>query len=402
MTSASAEDRVAFRDSARQFLADKVTGADIRRWMATDIGYDRDVWGQVAGELGWPAVPIPEDYGGLDLGLRETALLMEEMGAACFCSPFFATIALGATALVLGGTHEQKDEYLPRIASGELTAALALTEKSGRIDADGIAAEYKADGDSYVLNGAKRFVIDGASADLLFVAARKAGSSGEMGVSLFAVPGNAAGVSRMSVPTLDQTRWQSDIKLTDVRVPKAALLGEDGNGWPLISQVLDRGITALAAEQAGGARRCLKLTVDYIQERVQFGRAIGSFQAIKHRCADMMVQVESALAAANNAADAADAGDPQFPLYAAMAKAYCSDAFFACAGRRSSCMAASVSLGNTSRICSSSAHAPRRPCLAPPTIIASVSPWGLAYEHHRIARRHRVPRRGPRMADDAA
>jgi alkylation response protein AidB-like acyl-CoA dehydrogenase len=332
MTSASAEDRAAFRDSARQFLADNATGADVRRWMATDLGYDAEIWGRVAGELGWPAVPVPEDYGGLGLGLRETALLMEEMGAACFCSPFFATVALGASALVLGGSHEQKEEYLPGIAGGELTVTLALTEKSGRIDAEGIAAEYKTDGDFYVLNGAKRFVVDGASAGLLLIAARKPGSVGEAGVSLFAVPGDAKGVARIAAPTLDQTRRQGDVTLADVRVPKATLLGEEGNGWALISQVLDRGITALAAEQAGGARRVLQLTVDYIQERVQFGRAIGSFQAIKHRCADMMVKVESALAAANNAADAADAGDPAFPMYAAMAKAYCSDAFFFCAG----------------------------------------------------------------------
>jgi alkylation response protein AidB-like acyl-CoA dehydrogenase len=330
--SASAEDRALFRDSARQFLADNATGADVRRWMATDLGYDREVWGRVAGELGWPALPVPEDYGGLGLGLRETALLMEEMGAACFCSPFLSTVVLAGSAIALGGSDDQKDAYLPAIAGGELTATLALTEKSGRIAADDIAAQYTADGNSYVLNGAKRFVIDGASADLLLVAARKAGSSGEAGVGLFAVPGDADGVARAALPTLDQTRRQADIDLADVRVPKSALLGEEGNAWPLISQVLDRGITALAAEQAGGARRCLQLTVDYIQERVQFGRPIGSFQAIKHRCADMMVKVESALAAANNAADAADAGDPLFPMYAAMAKAYCSEAFFACAG----------------------------------------------------------------------
>ncbi|HTJ64731.1 MAG TPA: acyl-CoA dehydrogenase family protein [Alphaproteobacteria bacterium] len=330
--SASAEDRALFRDSARQFLTDNATGADVRRWMATDLGYDQEVWGRVAGELGWPALPVPEDYGGLGLGLRETALLMEEMGAACFCSPFLATVVLAGSAIALGGTEEQKGEYLPAIAGGELTATLALTEKSGRIDADGIAATYAADGDFYVLNGAKRFVIDGASAGLLLVAARKLGTNGEAGVSLFALPGDAEGLARAALPTLDQTRRQADVTLADVRVPKSALLGEEGNAWALISQVADRGITALAAEQAGGARRCLQLTVDYIQERVQFGRAIGSFQAIKHRCADMMVKVESALAAANAAADAADAGDPLFPMYAAMAKAYCSEAFFACAG----------------------------------------------------------------------
>jgi alkylation response protein AidB-like acyl-CoA dehydrogenase len=332
MSAASAEDRALIRESARGFLADNATTADVRRWMATDLGYDRDVWQRVAGELGWPAVPLAEDHGGLGLGLGETALLMEEMGAALFCSPFFATVCLAGSAIALGGSEAQKGEWLPAIAGGELTATLALAEHSGGIDAVSIQAEYSADGDGFVLNGAKRFVIDGHSADLLIVAARAAGSSGESGVSLFAISGDADGVARQVLPTLDQTRRQADVQLADVRVSGAALIGDVGNGWPILSQALDRGITALAAEQAGGMRRVLQITVDYLQERVQFGRQIGSFQAIKHRCADMMVKVESALAAANCAAEAADAGDADFPMLAAMAKAYCSDAYFACAG----------------------------------------------------------------------
>ena len=332
MSVASAEDRALFRDSARGFRADNATTADVRRWMATDLGYDREVWRRVAGELGWPAVPMDEDYGGLGLGLSETALLMEEMGAALFCSPFFATVCLAGAAIRLGGSATQKAEYLSAIAAGELTATLALTEVSGRVDAGAIQAEAKADGESYILNGAKRFVIDGHSADLLLVAARMPGSSAEAGVSLFAVPGDADGIARQPLPTLDQTRRQADIQLADVRVSRDALIGEAGNAWPVIAGTLDLGITALAAEQAGGARKVLQLTVDYLQERVQFGRQIGSFQAIKHRCADIMVKVESALAAANCAAQAADAGDLEFPMLAAMAKAYCSDAYFACAG----------------------------------------------------------------------
>ncbi len=296
--------------------------------MATDLGYDQEVWSRVAGELGWPAVPVAEDYGGLGLGLGEIALLMEEMGAAVFCSPFLATVCLAGSAIALGGSEDQKAEYLPAIAAGELTATVALTA-DGRIDAAGIAVEYKADGDLYVLNGAARFVIDGASAALLIVAARRPGSSGEAGIGLFLVQGDAEGLSRQALPTLDQTRRQADIDLKNVR---ATALGEVGDAWPVLSGAIDRAITALAAEQAGGARKVLQLTVDYIQERVQFGRAIGSFQAIKHRCADMMVKVESALAAANNAAAAADAGDPDFPMLASLAKAYCSDAFFFCAG----------------------------------------------------------------------
>ncbi len=296
--------------------------------MATDLGYDREIWGRVAGELGWPAVPVDEDHGGLGLGLSETALLMEEMGASLLCSPFFATVCLAVPAIGLAGSEEQKGAYLPAIAAGELTATLALTEKTGRIDAASIQAEAIPDGDSFILNGAKRLVVDGHSADLLIVAARRPGSTGENGVGLFAVSGDAEGLSRQALPTLDQTRRLADVTLADVR---GTLIGDAGNGWSIIATVIDRAITALAAEQAGGAQRVLKLTVDYIQERVQFGRAIGSFQAIKHRCADMMLKVESALAAANCAAQAADAGDADFPMLAAMAKAYCSDAYFACA-----------------------------------------------------------------------
>src|SRR5271168_3710434 len=159
MSAASAEDRALIRDSARGFLADNATTANVRRWMATDLGYDREVWQRVAGELGWPAVPMDEDHGGLGLGLGETALLMEEMGAALFCSPFFATVCLAGSAIALGGSEAQKGEWLPAIAVGELTATLALTEKTGGIDAASIQAECKADGDGFVLNGAKRFIV---------------------------------------------------------------------------------------------------------------------------------------------------------------------------------------------------------------------------------------------------
>jgi alkylation response protein AidB-like acyl-CoA dehydrogenase len=322
VTSASAEDRAMIRDQARGFLADAAKPADTRRWMATDLGYDEAVWARVAGELGWPGVPLAEEYGGLGLGLGETALLMEEMGAAVFCSPFLATVCLAGAAIRLGGNDAQKAEILPAIAAGEMTAALVRAENA--------AIAYRGNGDSYVLNGTSRFVVDGHSADLLVVAARPA--DGGSGISLFAVFGDSPGVVRKALPTLDQTRRQAEVTFTDVLVAADGLMGREGAAGPILSRVLDEGATALAAEQAGGARRCLELTVDYIKERVQFGRALGSFQAIKHRCADMMVRVESALAAARAAADAADAGDADFPMLASMAKATCSDAYFACAG----------------------------------------------------------------------
>ena len=172
MVSASAEDRALFRDSARGFLADNATGADVRRWMASDLGYDPEIWGRVAGELGWPALPVDEEHGGLGLGLSETALLMEEMGAALFCSPFFATVCLALPAIRLAGSAAQKAEYLPAIAAGELTATLALTEKTGRSMPIHPGRGQARRRWLYRLNGAKRFVVDGHSADLLIVAAR--------------------------------------------------------------------------------------------------------------------------------------------------------------------------------------------------------------------------------------
>jgi alkylation response protein AidB-like acyl-CoA dehydrogenase len=300
--------------------------------MATDLGYDPALWRRVAGELGWPGLPLAEDHGGLGLGLGETAILMEEMGASLFCSPFFATICLAGAMLTLAGSDDQKAEFLPKLAAGEATATLAVSEPNGRPGAACIESLYCRDGSDYVLNGVKRFVVDGHSADLLIIALRRSHSAGETGISLFAVPCDAAGLTREALPTLDQTRRQAEIMLNGVRLPKSALIGEEGNGWPVLSRVLDLGATALAAEQAGGARRCMELTVAYIQERVQFGRQIGSFQAIKHRAADMMVRVESAHAAAFEAAEAADAGDADFPMLASMAKAYCSEAYFANAG----------------------------------------------------------------------
>jgi alkylation response protein AidB-like acyl-CoA dehydrogenase len=325
MPSASAEDRAMIREQARGFLADTATAAATRSWMETDLGYDADIWGRVAEELGWPGVPVAEEYGGLGLGLSETALLMEEMGAAVFCSPFFATVCLAGTALRLAGSAAQKMEILPAIAAGEMTATLAAAPV-----ARAIPLACRRDGDAYVLDGVWRGVVDGHSADLVIAAAR--GPGGETDISLFAVAADEPGLTRQALPTLDQTRRQAEIAFEGVRLSSDCLLGEEGHAWPILTRVLDEAATALAAEQAGGARRCLELTVDYIKERTQFGRAIGSFQAIKHRCADMMVQVESAHAAAFAAAEAADADDADFPMLASMAKAYCSDAYFACAG----------------------------------------------------------------------
>jgi alkylation response protein AidB-like acyl-CoA dehydrogenase len=324
-------DQEALRETARGFLRSHSSSEAVRRAMASDLGWDREVWGRIGAELGWSALLVPEEYGGLGLGPVELVALMEEMGAALLCSPFLASVCLGGTAIQLGGSEAQRRAHLPGIASGETIATLAYTEENGRWDADAITATARTDGGGIVLDGAKTFVPDGASADLIVVAARRPGSRGEDGVSLFAFPAATPGVVRRALPTIDQTRRQAELRLDSVRVPRETLLGEEGRGWDLLARTLDRGLVALAAEQLGGAQRCLDMAVDYAKQRVQFGRPIGSFQAIKHKCADMMVLVESARSASYYAGAAAAAGDAELPVLASLAKAVCSEAYFRCA-----------------------------------------------------------------------
>jgi alkylation response protein AidB-like acyl-CoA dehydrogenase len=325
------EDQEALRASARSFLDTHSSSARIRQAMESDRGYDPDTWRQIARDLGWTSVIIPERYGGAGLTYIELVGLMEEMGRALLCAPFFSTVCLATNALLLAGDEAHRRAYLPRIAAGEITATLAYSEPNGRWDAAGIAAVARRDGAGFVLDGTKSFVLDGHAADVLIVAARNEGSHGEEGVSLFVVPADAPGFERRRLPTMDQTRRQAEVQLRGVRVPAQALVGEEGAGWAILSATLDLAAVALAAEQVGGAQRCLDMAVAYAKERVQFGRPIGSFQAIKHKCADMLLRVESARSASYYAGWAAAAGDTELPILASLAKAYCSDAYFQCA-----------------------------------------------------------------------
>jgi alkylation response protein AidB-like acyl-CoA dehydrogenase len=325
------EEQEQLRASARSFLGAHASPARVREAMASPRGFDAAVWRRIGAELGWPAVTIPEAYGGLGLGWVELVALMEEMGAALLCAPFFSSVCLGATALLVGGSEEQRRRHLPGIAAGETIATVAYTEANGRWDAAAIAATAERRGGEFVLAGVKTFVLDGHTADLLLVGARRPGSQGAEGVSLFAVPADAPGVVRRALPTMDQTRKQAEVTLRDVRLPAAALVGEENAGWATLERTLDLAAVALAAEQVGGAQRRLDMTVAYAKERVQFGRPIGSFQAIKHKCADLLLLVESARSAAYYAGWAAAVEDEELPALASLAKAYCSDAYFRCA-----------------------------------------------------------------------
>ena len=326
MNFAFSEEQEELRRSVRRFLEDKSPISEVRRLMETTEGYDPKVWAQMGNELGLQSLHIPEAYGGQGYSFVELVVVLEEMGRALLCAPFFASVCLAANAILAAGTEERRAALLPGIASGETIATVAFTEANGRWDATGITMEATPDGDGgYTLDGTKMFVLDGHTANLIVVAARSAGSGGTEGVSLFTVDAEAPGLTRTALSTMDQTRKQARLEFSGV---PATLLGEEGAGWTALSRTLDQAAVCLAAEQVGGAQRCLDMSVDYAKVRIQFGRPIGSFQAIKHKCADMLLEVESAKSAAYYAAWAAAEDNDELPVVASLSKAYCSDAYF--------------------------------------------------------------------------
>jgi len=322
------EEQEELRRAARAFLQDHSSSEQVRAAMASDLGWDAETWKRIATELGWTGVAIPEEHGGAGLGFVELAALLEEMGEALLCAPFLSSVCMAAPALLAAGDCAAAREWLPAIAEGRAVATLAAGDRFG---ADGVTTVARRSGDGFVLTGESRFVLDGHGADLLLVAARREGSRGAEGVSLFAVPATETGVERRALPTMDQTRRFAAVSLRDVRSAAPSLVGAEGQGWPIVSHALDLAAIALAAEQVGGAQRCLDLAVAYAKERVQFGRAIGSFQAIKHKCADMMTAVESSRSAAYYAACVAAEGGDELGKVASLAKAWCSESYFRCA-----------------------------------------------------------------------
>ena len=326
MNFAFSEEQEELRRSVRRFLEDKSPISEVRRLMETTEGYDPKVWAQMGNELGLQSLHIPEAYGGQGYSFVELVVVLEEMGRALLCAPFFASVCLAANAILAAGTEERRAALLPGIASGETIATVAFTEANGRWDATGITMEATPDGDGgYRLDGTKMFVLDGHVANLIVVAARSAGSGGAEGVSLFTVDAEAPGLTRAALSTMDQTRKQARLEFSGV---PATLLGEEGAGWTALSRTLDQAAVCLAAEQVGGAQRCLDMSVEYAKVRIQFGRPIGSFQAIKHKCADMLLEVESAKSAAYYAGWVAAEDTDELPVVASLAKAYCSEAYF--------------------------------------------------------------------------
>ncbi|MHB8262424.1 MAG: acyl-CoA dehydrogenase family protein [Acidimicrobiales bacterium] len=320
MNFAFTEEQDELRRQVRRFLDDKSPMAEVRRLMESDEGYDRPVWDQMAGQLGLTALTIPEEYGGAGFGYVELVVVLEEMGASLLCAPYFSTVALAANAILLSNDDAAKKDYLPGIASGETIATLAYVEDSGRWDLDGVTLRANDGPSGWTLDGVKMFVTDGNIANLIIVAARTG-----KGISLFAVDGDALGLARTRLVTMDLTRKQSRLEFAST---PARLIGEEGAAGDAIEATLDRAVAALAAEQVGGAQRCLDMSVEYAKTRIQFGRPIGSFQAIKHKCADMLMEVESARSAAYYAGWALADGSDEVPVVASLAKSYCSEAYF--------------------------------------------------------------------------
>ncbi len=308
------------RTVVRKFLATYSDEAQVRAQLDTDLGYDAGVWKLMADQLGLQSIAIPEEYGGAGAGFGELSVVLEEAGRALLCSPLFSTVVLAATTLLESGDTEAAKKHLPGIAEGRTVATLALIEQDGRWCEESIRVRAVPDGAQFRITGTKPFVLDGAQADLILVAART-----DAGPSLFAVDAKDSGVEARALPTLDQTRRQATLVLTDA---PATLVGEEGQGWPALRRVLDVAAAALACEQVGGAARVLESTVDYVKVREQFGRPVGSFQAVKHKLADLLVELESARSAAYYATSAVESDSPDLPLAASIAKTYCSTAYY--------------------------------------------------------------------------
>ena len=312
------EEQDMLRNFARSFMDDNITKEHVREMEKDEKGYSPDYWQQMA-ELGWMGLVFPEEYGGQGMGFFELAILFEEMGRACCPGPFFSTTLCGL-AILDAGSEEQKKEFLPQIAEGKLIMSPAILEPAGTYTPEGIELKAKAEGDDYVLNGTKLFVPDAASADYFLVPAKT-----DDGITILLVDARSAGISITPLTTIASDK-QAEVTFENVKLPKANIVGETGKGWDTVQRVIQRGAIGKCAEIIGGAQKVLEMTIEYSKERVQFGKAIGSFQAVQHHGANMATDVDGSKFITYEAAWLAGEGEP-CAKEISMAKAWCSDAY---------------------------------------------------------------------------
>ena len=314
------EEQTMLRDAARTWTQEKSPVAALRKARDAGTGFDASAWAEM-GQMGWAGVVVPEAYGGSDFGYLGLGLILEETGRTLTSSPLLSTALAGASALILGGSDAQKEAWLPKIAAGEIIAALAVDEGAHHAP-ERTAATAAKSGDGYVLSGSKTFVLDGLNADLFIVAARESGKPGETaGVSLFLVPAGTAGLT-VSPLKLADSRAHAQLTLSDVKLGAGARLS---GGYDTLEQTLDRARAGLAAEMLGQAAQAFDVTLDYLKTRRQFGQLIGSFQALQHRAAKMYSELELSRSAVEVALAAIDAGANNIPELVSLAKARMGD-----------------------------------------------------------------------------
>lgn len=314
------------KDSAREFLARDCKPERVRELIETDTAHDDKLW-QALADQGWTGLRIPEEHGGLGLGLVELAAVMEEMGRACLPGAFLSTLT-AAALIEYAGDVQQRGKYLEPIAAGEMKATVALLEDNASWDLSAVKLNATRNGGKFFVTGKKFFVPDADISDLLICVARTSDS-----LVLLPIKREAGGVSVQAMPSMDGTRKIYELSLKEVSVSEPEVLGADGDVRTALSRALEVATTALCAEMVGGMQWMLDTAVEYAKTRQQFGRPIGSFQAVQHQCADMLLMAESARSAAYYAAWALTEGDPVATLAVSVAKAYCSDAYREVANR---------------------------------------------------------------------
>jgi alkylation response protein AidB-like acyl-CoA dehydrogenase len=321
------EEQEMLRKAAREFLAEQFPKTLVRKMEDDPTGLQPGIWKKMA-ELGWLGLIIPEEYGGSGSKFMDLFVLLEETGRACLVAPFFST-AICTSLLLDIGSKEQKKKFLPQIATGELILALALTEPSASYDANGITTKASPNQNGYVINGTKLFVQDAQVADyLLCVTKTDPSSPPEKGISIFTVDAKSPGIKITALPTIADDK-QNELTFKNVKVPAENMLGKLNKGWPAISKLLERAAIAKCAEMIGGADWTIENTVAYAKERVQYGRPIGSFQAIQHYLAEMWTEISHAKRLVYYAASLLDEG-LACTKEVAMAKALMNEVYLRC------------------------------------------------------------------------
>ncbi len=292
MDLALSEEQEMLKKMARDFLTNKFPKTLVKEIEESELGYSPGLWREMA-ELGWIGLAIPGKYGGGDMSFIDLAVLLEEMGKACLPGPYFSTVILGALPILDVGSEKQKQEYLPKIASGEKIFTLALTESSGRYDGDAIRTMATADGNAYILDGMKLFVPDAHIADYMLVVVKTdKKSKDEDGITIFIVDAKSQGISHTVLKTIANDKL-CEVVFDKVGVPKENILGQSNKGWSAVQKIIQRAAVAKCCEMVGCIQQTLDMTIAYAKERKQFDRSIGSFQAIQHHCADMATDVDS-------------------------------------------------------------------------------------------------------------